>query len=182
MQKSASAAAGGPDTAPGKSHQTGSGVRIPSGLTGGRLNMKPKTKSRPSAAASTRSIASMPPSGDTLRNTGSLKFTSPRAARQASRCPASAKKSRPSTVFQPGNVGFGRAVFAEAGGEANGVKEMQAGHTGRKPVIVDTRHGPHRACGPAETRACRNREMMRGLRIEAERERTNKLRIGRHFP
>src|SRR5207244_4018267 len=36
--------------------------------------------------------------------------------------------------------------------------------------------------GPAETRACRNREMMRGLRIEPERERANKSRIGRHVP
>ena len=59
---------------------------------------------------------------------------------------------------------------------------MQAGHIGCKPIIPDVRRGPHRACGPGETRACRNREMMRGLRIEPERERANESRIGRHVP
>src|SRR6266436_10412761 len=57
---------------------------------------------------------------------------------------------------------------------------MQAGHIGCKPVIPDLRRCPNRACGPSETRACHNREMMRGLRIEPERERANESRISRH--
>jgi AcrR family transcriptional regulator len=59
---------------------------------------------------------------------------------------------------------------------------MQSGHIGCKPVIADVRRHSHRACGPSETRACRNREVMRGLRIEPERERRNKSRIDGHCP
>jgi hypothetical protein len=58
---------------------------------------------------------------------------------------------------------------------------MQAGHLARKPVIIDARCHPHGRSGPAEMCAGGDREMVRGLRIEPEQQRTEQRRIDRHF-
>jgi hypothetical protein len=84
------------------------------------------------------------------------------------------------TEPEPGECADGCATFVEAGGKPNRGREMQAGDVNCKPVIASARCRPHRSRGPAETGACRDCKVMRGLRIEPERERADKCEIDRH--
>jgi hypothetical protein len=78
------------------------------------------------------------------------------------------------TEAEPGERADRCAALVKACGEANRVREIEAGNAGCEPGVVDRGGGPHRSGSPAETRTGGNGEVMRGFRIEPEGERAEK--------